>query len=91
LLSFYYTTGICSGWVKIQNTILDTMAHPLVANLSNGNGTIGMAFTIDGTNAPSSGMPLVSGRALYTSLTVINSSVSRSAFGQNVNLGRIVQ
>jgi hypothetical protein len=58
MFTFTCGGGGCGGWAKLRNMIIDTMSHPLAANL---RFPAGFAITVDGSNAPSSGVPLLSG------------------------------
>jgi hypothetical protein len=83
MLSFYFAGGSAGGAVHIKDTILDTMSHPVACNFA-ANGTIAFPLSIDATNLPSAGMPLLSGRP-FSQVTVSNTLVGRQ-LGQNVNL-----
>lgn len=80
--------GTVSGVFKLHNLSPDTSAYPLLANMSPAAGGIGFSVSIDGFGTPSSGGPLVSGKAFSAGLTLFNPVIIAAAeknLGQNVN------
>ena len=72
------------GWIDVKNTILDTMAHALIANLTPPGYGLSAALTIEGTNGASPGISLVTG-APFASIRAMNGT-GFAQLGQNFNV-----
>jgi hypothetical protein len=84
-VNLYCTGGGIGGYIHLRNFILDTAAQPLITNLAACNQ---MQVLIEGTNAPSTSIPLISGIPL-TSVTISTQAggmQNPSSTGQNVNM-----
>jgi len=77
------TTYSSFGSAVIGTIVLDTIAHPCVAALTNGSGLVGVQF-VNGTCAPSSGVLPVSGN--YSSIAAAGSNSLLTTFSNQKTL-----